>query len=202
MNNSHTEFQEIISRLRELQEDSDGRGNKSNDKTPVIPLIDPTANVISLMAASNLRQDDLRNAEKEFQEKIRVIKQECDKEKDQLKEQLRIAESSRIDAVNLAERNRIDANVAQGKADVALASEKAAATAITLAGSVVASAKALSDTVANTTTIQDKRLTALEQNQYQGTGGTMQRAAGRQEMQWLIGIVMVLVLALINHFWH
>lgn len=141
---------------------------------------------------------EMRDADNKRQDDMRMLKEACDKEKDQLKEQLRTAESARIDAVNLAERNRIDANVAQGKADIALASEKAAATAVTLANSVVASAKALSDTAASATSLADRRLTALEQNQYQGVGASGQRTEGRQQSQWTIDKLLMLAVAAIG----
>jgi hypothetical protein len=174
---------EVLSRLDDLK----------REKVPQIPLLDPTENVKTALAAEVKRINDLRDNDDRWTTRLREVEDRCGKEKDELKEKLRVAESNRIDAVNLAERNRIDANVAQGKADIALASEKASATAVTLANSVVASAKALSDAAIATTALQDRRLTALEQNQYQGVGAAGQRTESRGTNQWTIGIVITVV---------
>jgi hypothetical protein len=176
-------FQEIISRIRGLHDtvlDRNRNGNRESVPEK-IPLIDPTANVTVMVTMVERRLDDLRIADNRRLDDLRNMKEKCDKAQDDLHEKLRLAESKRIDAVNLAERSRVDANVSTGKADVALASEKAAATAITLAASVVASAKALSDTVSSTTAIQDKRLTALEQNSWNSGGATAAKQADAQQ---------------------
>jgi hypothetical protein len=179
-------YDEIIARLRDLQDASDNRGNRHDSPPEKIPLIDPTANVKEMVKMVERRADDLRLADNKRIDDLRTMKEECDREKDKLREQLRDAESARIDAVNLAERNRIDANVAQGKADVALASEKASQTAVTLANSVIASAKALSDNAQ----LQDKRLTAVERQQYESGGGIVARADSRQRYEWSIGTII------------
>ena len=72
---------------------------KNNKKNKVI---DPTKNVMSLVAASNLRQDDLRHMASSYQEKIDALR-------DQHHREIAVAESKRIDAVILAESRRMDA---------------------------------------------------------------------------------------------
>jgi hypothetical protein len=89
------------------------------------PPIDPTANVLSLVAAAIKRQDDLR--------------EQAEKYRDKLAE----AESRRVDANALAESRRIDALLQDARNAVALATARAEGTATALAERVDAAAKAL-----------------------------------------------------------
>src|ERR1700674_403524 len=124
---------------------------KDDEQRPAIPLIDPTANVLSLVAAAIERQDDLRVAEFKRQDDLRNEEKHC---RDQLD-----AERLRTDAeARRAESGRIDALLQANTNNVALALEKQGAQAMA----------------------QDKRIAALEQNQYQGVGATGQRTEGRQ----------------------
>ena len=120
------EFDEIISRLKSIQQIQKADGDGDTKPAP-IPLIDPTANVKELVDMERRHSRELRDADNQRLTEIRVVEATSEAKIDALREKLRMAESNRIDAVNLAERNRIDANVAQGKADIALASEKAGA---------------------------------------------------------------------------
>ena len=206
------EFREIISRLDDLKK------NTSAVATPQIPLIDPTANVLSLVGAAMQRQDDLRLAENRRLDELRKqqesfdqrIQSEVDKTRNgqftALKD-LALAESKRIDAITLAESRRIDALLAAATNAVALASEKAGAQAATLAQQVATSAEALraqvASTSASTTTLitqvresLEKRITLVEQNQYQGAGATMQRTEGRTQSNWVIGLIIGIFVAL------
>ena len=157
---SNSEFQEILARLRILQEATGG-------KAPVIPLIDPTANVIALQAASDRRQDDLRAAEFKRQDDLRTQAEHFnDKfaaERLRADGEARHAESGRIDALLVANTNSVA---------LALAKQEAQAQA------------------------QDKRIAALEQNQYQGVGAGAQRTEGRQRNEWVVGIIIGIVVAL------
>ena len=161
-------FQEIISRLKDLKADADGKESKA----PVIPLIDPTANVLSLVAAAITRQDDLRNAESQHQAEVRKVTQYYE---DKLRE-----ERTRSDReAKIAEAGRINALLEANTNNVALALEKQGSQALA----------------------QDKRIGAVEQNQYQGVGASGQRVAGLQMNQWLIGLLIIIALAIANHFW-
>lgn len=126
------------------------------------PIIDPTANVLSLVAAEGRRQDELRTAEGRREDDLRA---QSEKFNDKLAElrrffetSARAAEAGRIDALNLANKN-----------EVALALAKQEAQAIA----------------------QDKRIAAVEQNQYQGVGAGTQRIEGRQHTQWLINAALI-----------
>jgi hypothetical protein len=126
-----------------------------------ISPIDPTANVLSLVAAAMKRQDDLREQSEKFYEKLMVQRADFERE-------AKRAEASRIDALLAANTN-----------NVALALEKQGTQAAA----------------------QDKRIAAVEQNQYQGVGATGQRSEGRQQYQWAIGLIGGLALAIVLHFW-
>jgi len=179
---SNGEYREILARLVAIQ------GGLAEAKAPSIPLIDPTANVLSLVAAAMQRQDDLRQAELKRLDDLRTLEREFN-------EKLSQAEAKRIDAQSLAESRRIDALLAAMVQNVALASEKQQAAATTLAASVTSSAEALraaqtaaaQQTTAAIATLReslDKRLTDVEQRQYQSGGRDVQRAEGRQGSQW------------------
>src|ERR1017187_645610 len=158
---------------------------------------DPTSNVLSLVEAAIRRQDDLRSAENRRVDELHQQRTTCDREEAVLIDRERVlqfqnlkdlatAESKRIDAITLAESRRLDALLAAARNDVTLASEKAGAQAATLASSVASSAEALRNQVATTSAATttlinqlrdslEKRLQAVEQNQYQAGGASMQR---------------------------
>lgn len=133
------------------------------------PPIDPTANVLGLVAAEGRRQDDLRQAEGRRQDDLRAqaerFTEKLETQRQFFETQAKMAESGRIDALLVANTN-----------NVALALEKQGAQA----------------------QAQDKRIAALEQNQYQGVGAGVQRVEGRQHNQWVIGIVLVVAIFLAN----
>jgi hypothetical protein len=133
------------------------------------PVIDPTANVLGLVGAAINRQDDLRAAELRRQDDMR----------EQAEKYIEILASERQRsemASKVAEAGRIDALLAANTNNVALALEKQGAQA----------------------QAQDKRIAALEQNQYQGVGASGQRVEGRQQNQWVIGIIIAVAIFLAN----
>jgi len=163
-----------------------------------IPVIDPTENVMSLVSASNLRQDDLRNMAAKYQEVIDALR-------DQHHRELGAAESKRIDAVILAESRRVDAIMSASANNVLLASEKAAAQAATLAAQVAANAEALRTQVAATATTTQQSITTLanslgdrikvvEQNQYQAGGAKTQQTEGQTSNRWAIQVTVTIIL--------
>jgi hypothetical protein len=139
------------------------------DKRPDIPLIDPTANVLALVTAETKRQDDLRMAEFKRQDDLRV---QAERFNDKLQ-----AERQRADSeARRAEAGRIDSLLSANTNNVALALAKQESLALTF----------------------EKRIAVLEQNQYQGLGASGQRTEGRQQNQWIIGIVIVVAIFLAN----
>ena len=158
------------------------------------PLIDPTANVLQLVAAAMERQDDLRLAESRHRDAISVLR-------DKLSREIREAERNGQRDLALAESRRIDALIEAQDQRVTLASSKAELTAVALAervdasakalaASVEASAKALAATVETTAKTLSERIVPLEQFRYEQAGSSSQRTEGRAQNQWAIGVVI------------
>lgn len=95
------------------------------------PVVDPTQNVLDLVEAANLRQDDLRRVEFASLRRELAIRAEYD-------EKLRLAETQRIDAIRSVD---VDA--------VRRANEVAELRAATLQGQVAAAAEAMRTTAAS-----------------------------------------------------
>lgn len=137
-------------------------------------VIDPTANVLSLVEAAVKRLDDLRTADTRRQDDLRKQAEKHAAEVLRLtsafQEQLREAEAKRIDAIRA-----VDVNA------VAVASARASDQATVLAAQVQTSADALRSLVATsaaTLAAQQaagnaefgKRLSELERTKYEGAG--------------------------------
>lgn len=133
-------------------------------------VVDPTANVIALNEAAQLRQDDLRAASDRYNAaEIQHVKEVAGLRADYA-ERLASAEAKRIDAIRA-----VDVNA------VAVASQRASDQATVLATQVAQSAEALRALVATTaaaasaatqqqTNTLSARITTLEQAQYEGKG--------------------------------
>lgn len=178
---------------------------------PKIPLIDPTANVIELVKAAILRQDDLRVADAKLEEeRIRRLDELRDLQDKCAHEIAQVHLAGNRELAN-AETKRIDALLLAARADVALASEKAAAQAATLATQVATSAETLRGQVsnlANQVTTQtalmrealEKRLTLLEQSQYSIGGRDIGAASAAADssrssaaLVAVVGVVMTMI---------
>lgn len=140
------------------------------------PVIDPTANVLQLVTAAMLRQDDLRAAETKRLDDLRLA------ESRRVDEQL-LLRAEYTEKLTLAEAKRIDAIRAVDVNAVSVASSKAADQANVLANQVAASADALRTLVATSAaTLADQlrqiiepithRLAQLEKAQYETAGKT------------------------------
>jgi hypothetical protein len=186
-------------------------------RTP--PVIDPTKNVLDLVAAAIERQDDLRQAEAKRLDNLREaegrrldnlrrLERYFNERFDAQAERLRSAEAHRIDAQALAESRRIDALLQAAQQGVTLANEKQQAAAATLAAAVTSSAEALRATVTATaaqtnSSIQtlrdtmDKRMAEIERRQYEGHGRDIQRGEGRQGTQWATSSILTVVVLLV-----
>jgi hypothetical protein len=190
------EYQEILARLERIE---------NGGKTPVIPLIDPTANVLSLVSAAMQRQDDLRLAEASHRNSISDIR-------DRLGREIREAERNGQRDLALAESRRIDALIEAQDQRVTLASSKAELTAVALAervdasakalaASVEASAKALAATVETTATTLSARIGPLEQFRYEQAGSREQRTDTRwtfQQALTLLGLATGAIYFILN----
>jgi hypothetical protein len=100
------------------------------------PVVDPTANVLQLVAAAMTRQDDLRNAEARRQDDLIELEREHRKE-------IRELEAKYRDAQSTAESRRLDALLSAQNAAVAIAAARAESTASALAERVDTAAKTL-----------------------------------------------------------
>ena len=142
----------------------------NHEKPPdKIPLIDPTANVLALVSAETKRQDDLKMAESKRVDDLRHL---TEKFQDKISDILRKSDAE----AKAAEAGRIDALLVANKNDVALALSKQQAQA----------------------EAQDKRIAILEQNQYTGVGRQGQATESRQRSEWITGLIIGGVIALIQ----
>jgi len=138
------------------------------------PVVDPTANVLSLVQAAVERLNDMRDAENRRQDDLREAESRRINEQSFLRaeyqEKLTLAESKRIDAIRA-----VDVGA------VAIASERAAQQATVLASQVAGSAETLRALVATTAqTVAAslaavsgqliERISALEKSSYVGSG--------------------------------
>lgn len=162
-------------------QEQDLRPKRAGTDQGVGAVVDPTKNVLDLVEAAIRRQDDLRRIEGEKlqiqiagAEKTTILRDDHAKEMAALRAdydgQLRQAEAKRIDAIRA-----VDVNA------VAVATQRAAEQAATLAANVATSAEALRALVATTASTQaasqqqvvnalSARLTTLEQAGYTATG--------------------------------
>jgi len=145
------------------------------------PVVDPTRNVIDLVDAAILRQDDLRRASERRLDDLRTAAEHLSNVKHaHIKEvaQLRADHAREIAG---AETKRIDAIRAVDVAAVGIATERAAAAANVLATQVSQSAETLRALVATTATASQQqatasfgqladRITLLERTSYEGSG--------------------------------
>jgi hypothetical protein len=113
---------EVAANVREILELA-RNGNSLTQKPEA--LIDPTKNVLDKIIDAVKRLDDLATLRASYEEK------------------LALKETERINAVNQAERERINAVIADIRNSVVIASKEAAATAGTLATQVATTAEAL-----------------------------------------------------------
>jgi hypothetical protein len=130
---------------------------------------DPSPNVLDLVAAAERRQDDLRIAEGQRQNDLAEMRERHSRELDAQREKA-------ANSAKLQEASRIDALLQANTGNVALALGKTETQALA----------------------QDRRIAILEQNQYSGAGREIQRTEGRQVGQWLTGLVIGGVLAVVE----
>jgi hypothetical protein len=153
------------------------------------PVVDPTANVLNLVEAAVERLDDLRNQEAAHVREILALRSHY-------MEELREAESARIDAIR-----RVDVEAVQRAAQVQ------ATQATALADQVAAAAEAMRTQVAAAATGSATALSAaldpiktdiadLRRAQYEAAGQKTQvvetQAGGRNIALWIALVVSIL----------
>jgi cobalamin biosynthesis Mg chelatase CobN len=182
--------------------------------------IDPTQNVMGLVAGQVKRLDDLAEANEQLaelrekrQDDLRSLEAQCVREmseaRAQFDEALRMKETQRIDAIRA-----VDVQAVQRAAEVS------AVQATTLATQVQASAETLRTQVATTATAQTTALAAalepiqkdiseLRKTQYEQQGQKAAqvetratRAEDRGSSQWIIGLIIGIILAAVQFALH
>lgn len=136
-----SQYQEILSRLDRIE---------NGGRAPLIPLIDPTANVLAKVGDAVARLDDLRNNDRTWRDRL-------DSQTEKWRDKFDNLERSAAARALELEAGRLNALLAANTSNVALALEKQSAQA----------------------QAQDRRLAALEQNQYQSGGANIQRIEAR-----------------------
>jgi hypothetical protein len=157
------ESSDVAANVREILELA-RNGNSLTQKPEAV--IDPTANVLSLVAAANLRQDDLRNNDKDWRDRLDAQtekwRDKFDAERARADREAQKAEAGRLDALLLANTNNVA--LALGKAE-------------------------------GVTQEQGRRLAVLEQNQYQTGGANLQRVESRGQSNVDRSLIVSIILA-------
>lgn len=174
-------------------------------------MFDPTQNVLDLVQAAVLRQDDLRQAEKEHLRELLALRgEQGDNDRRHIKDMVALRAEYDAD-LREAEAKRIDAIRAVDVAAVAAAAAVQTTQASTLATQVATSAEALRNQVAAAASAQTVALAAalepiikdiadLRRAQYEAQGSRAQivetRAGGGAVAGYIAGAVGVLALIL------
>jgi hypothetical protein len=174
------EYDEIIAKLADLkQELATYRPGDRRQVPEPIPLIDPTANVKELVQLVKEQLKEVRETDDRWGERMRITEEKYEGIIAALRNELVVKEAERIDAVNLSEARRIDAQISDMKSAVALASKEAASTAAGIATSL-----------ANTTTLTSDRMIRIEQWQAARGGQDIQRTESKGDTRYGIMLLM------------
>jgi DNA anti-recombination protein RmuC len=136
-----------------------GKGVDSEGK----PVIDPTENVIALVEAANIRQDDLRKVSEQLSLERFQHMREMMRLHARYESKLSLAESKRIDAIR-----SVDVQAFQ------MQTERAAQNADALRNLVTTTASTLAGQQRQQSEEINKRLAAIEKLQYEGQGKSSQ----------------------------
>jgi hypothetical protein len=170
-------------------------------------IIDPTKNVLDLVAAAIQRQDDLREAALNHTREISVLRSDYD-------EKLRKAESARIDAIRAVDVGAVNraaevsavaatALAAQVQASAEALRTQVAATATAAAVALAATATAASVALAAEIEPLKKDIADLRRAQYeaQGVKANVGESKGNQGLLILaVGVAAAFLIGIINIF--
>lgn len=138
------------------------------------PVIDPTANVLSLVEAAVKRLDDLRAAEVVRQNDLRTMMEAHAatvlRITIEFQQQLRDAEAKRIDAIRVVDVNAVSVASARAADQASVLAAQVQTSADALRSLVATSAAALATQQANANAEFSKRLSELERTKYEGAG--------------------------------
>lgn len=145
------------------------------------PVVDPTKNVLELVAAANRRQDDLRDAAKELsdtkhnhQKELMRIERETQKDTERKNcahaKELRKAESQRLDAIRRVDREDANKRAADAQTAIATLAKGTSDAAEALRQVVATSERAVTAQRTADTAEINKRVGALELSSSEGKG--------------------------------
>lgn len=139
--------------------------------------VDPTANVIALSAASNIRQDDLRDVFNLLQdEKVRRLEQNGEHLKDvaELRDQhakeMRKSEADRLDSIRQVDVTAVRTEATRALEAIQTLAATSARDAETLRNALVNTASTIASQTADTVKQIVERIAALERSSYEGVG--------------------------------
>jgi hypothetical protein len=137
-------------------------------------VLDPTKNVLDLVQAAILRQDDLRGLTQTHAKEMAALRADYD-------EKLRRAETARIDAIRAVDVGQVQrAAEVQSTAAITLATQ-VSTSAETLRTQVAASASAAAESLRAAMAPILEAISALQKAQYETQGGKTQVAETRDE---------------------
>lgn len=164
------------------------RRSRTHDKAPGIgvdaqggAVIDPTSNVLDLVEAAVQRQDDLRDAARDFvnaalknQAKVAKLRAKYARDFGILKSdhmrELREAEGNRLNAIRMVDVQQRDTQAAQAADQIKALAANVTTVAETLRTSASQTASNLAEQAAASNEAINRRLVALEQASYEGRG--------------------------------
>ncbi len=163
------------------------------------PVVDPTANVLSLVEAANRRQDDLRAKDKEIadirhghvelmQELRAVHQREFNTMREDHQRELSAKESARLDSIRQVDREEVAKTAAQANLAIATLAKQTTDLATTLQNTVANTAAAAETRRTADMSEVNKRVSALEL----ASSATAGKSGGSQEA-WarVIGLIFL-----------
>lgn len=134
------------------------------------PVVDPTKNVLELVAAANQRQDDLREAENKFwAAAIEHVKEMAALREEHL-QQIGSLESKRIDAIRQVDVLAVNTAADRQSQAIATLATQTATNAETLRAMVATTATTIATQTAQTVAGITERISSLEKSSYIGSG--------------------------------
>ena len=161
------------------------------------PFIDPTKNVLDLVAAAIQRQDDLRRLEADHLRQVIALRAEIAATKDMHSKELRAAEAARIDAIRTIDVGNVSRAAEVATTQAATLAAQVALSAETLRNQVAAAASAATVALAAALEPVQKDIADLRRAQYEAQGQKTQvvetRERGGSVGLWVSLAVAVMV---------
>lgn len=160
----------------------DSRGN---------PVIDPTANVLSLVGAAMERQDDLREAESRRVDELALVRASHSQE-------LAGKESQRIDALASLRETQVANAALEQRNQAAVLATQLDANAAALRSQVEATAKAFAESLEKSQIPIRQDIADLRKVQYEQAGQRAAQSEGHSANQWSITTTLSVIATLIS----